>query len=175
MHKTLLLFSLLAMLSGCKKNDDQTGKTYTTDYPCTDIPMSIGLSTTSYTSEEMDTVIVKKYKGDNSFSQLIDTTLVVIAPDTGQYSNMHWAALESSVYGDSDDHEIVIPGAGQTYRIWNIKAVNAVKTITHQYGQPTGHFQCYEPVERFEISGGQYSKEMSYPGENFHYVILLKH
>lgn len=178
MQKTLFLCCLTMML-GCKKDDlvkrDNETTTYTVDYHCTDLPMTIGLHTANYTDEEMDTVIVRRYEGDGSFSQLIDTNLVIVAPDTGQYPKGYFAAVQDDVFGDSSDYEIVIPGAGQAYRIWNIKAVNAINTITYKTGEAEGHYRCEEPVKDFDISGGNYVREISYPANGFHYHIVLKH
>lgn len=170
MQKTFLLVLSLLVLAGCKKPDD-TPTERECGVSCTDRPMSIALSTGDYTDEEMDTVILKRYEGGSNFSQLIDSTLKIVPPDTGQYTSEHIATVESNVYGDDSDLEVVIPGAGQVYRVWDIKAVNEVRTFkSDNCNYLQFHYHCDNPVKDFMLSGGNFETA---PGGA--YTIILKH
>jgi len=151
-----------------------------------------------YDSSEFDTVILRAYKADNTFSQLIDTALIadtivtmgfngpqyVWLPLFGNYQDtfLNGSLQLSTLRGvDIDtsfvpyDWEVYIPKDNRTYRISSIKMGGRIKQTEEscdQNGNSHG-VSCTQYLAAFTIDGTEY--HYSSPDfMNYYNFIFLK-
>lgn len=181
--RPFVLLSLLIIFS-CKKEKTESNDPGPCIFQCGSRPIDVFLHKSFYTPEEMDTVIIREYEGDGSFTSLIKETIDTGYSDTIR-SNTSFSPFVTGnhledvlIYGDSSDYEIVIPGAGQTYRIWDVAPTPASEErpadwcISGGGGHPP---PCSYPVKDFEISGGKYSRDIYDGYSYYHNTITLKY
>lgn len=152
-----LLFSLLCLflLVGCKKDESnpQNSNTNTNNDTCFTqckiVPMPV-LFSNSFSPDEIDTVIVKKYTYGDNFTQLEADTTYTLA-DTIRYSDPGMLGFtELQLRGDYD-YEIIIPATGHTFRISNITYPE--KYLNHDCSHPRN---CYVNANGYTVTGGEY-------------------
>jgi hypothetical protein len=150
-----LLFSLLclSLMAGCKKDEEPPAdKDKTCPVKCGAIPIRLAFAHT-YTTEEIDTVIIKKYAYGDGFTQLLIDSTYTLA-DTVHYTensnigtgfNLLWL-------NDDYDYEIIIPATAQTFRIWNV-----TEPVDYGYfGCDGKSYTCANAVRDCSVSGGNY-------------------
>ncbi len=107
----------------------------------------------SFTTEDIDTVIVNEYINDGSFSQVQHDTTYTLS-DTGRHYDVPGVALGYATLSAEYDYEIIIPGTGQTFRVWDIVEPNDTMDFCSM-GKP--ETICTTPVREFSLSGGNYT------------------
>lgn len=163
--RPLLFLSAIVFLASCKEDTQKPVPECV--YTCDDMPIGVQVDAASYTPEEMDTVIIRKYLADGTFNPIQDESMVLIN-DTGQYTERN-PVVSLTIYSGID-YEIVIPGAGQTYRIYDVvKPPTETHTFTGN-GCNSGHFECYAYTRQCAVNGGNYSID-----NNGMTTVILKH
>lgn len=155
MKPMLLSLLTLALLGGCKKEEEYpSDKNKTCPTKCTVVSMPVTFSA-SYLPEDIDTVVVKKFYPDGSFSQVEEEKVYTLS-DTIYYfessSNHLGPGFEQLRLDGQHDYEIAIPATAQTFRIWDV-----VEPEDYGYfgcdGKP---YTCGVAVKDFSISGGDH-------------------
>lgn len=136
--------SLLALLSlcACKKKDAVTNDTPTTEViTCNRTAMEVRFS--GFAADELDTVILKDYKEDNTFSNSPSVQqLNGLAVDSiyGTHTVISNVLLNANLYKDYY-YDIYIPATGKNYRIAKLYDDKETETITNS--GKSGHYICY--------------------------------
>jgi hypothetical protein len=136
----LFVIILCALLGGCSRT-----------YDCKDPYFE--LQYIGYTKPEMDTLVIRKFRKDSNFQQLIDT--VIIKFDTSMIRAGKNGALAASTQFSKEpilaayDWQLFIPSTDKTISIAIInqgKETGQCPTVGHKY-----HCRCYNPVYSLKI------------------------
>jgi hypothetical protein len=116
MLRVLFAVSVLFILQGCKKEPEKQLCRY---------PASISAYQVffwGYEPADVDTIVVRRYTHDGSFSTLIgmDSIVSPAARKSGDTVFQNSGRGRFLTCGNKADYEVVLPALSRTYRIWDI-------------------------------------------------------
>ena len=142
MKKHLLLLVITAFCFSCRKRTEIV--------TCVNTDLYIYTVGADWTDAEA--AMAYKYKQDNAFDSLIDSTRISAYPLTGDTSTL---ALLTPGY----DYKLILPAVGKTYLVTHIAQTGqAIKAFT--YTQGLSHhepFVCYNEVASCNINDTLYN------------------
>ncbi|MBS1587303.1 MAG: hypothetical protein JSS82_17345 [Bacteroidetes bacterium] len=122
----LLLFTIVNAACHKSRTVDCSSTCFDPDY---------GTEFHGYQYSEVDTIIFRKYKKDSSFTTLLSEAMYTV--DTNAGKKTLTAAMLTTAY----DYELILPGAGDTYRISRLNTDQRVEA--HQCEEDhVRHFDC---------------------------------